>query len=91
MTIGLDVQDGGVLYGILADLGGDIVIKADRFGFIEDASQGLHRAGFDLSEQLIAPHIADLTDALHAGLVLIGLAKHILDGFEVCLGGLNLT
>ncbi len=57
------------MYGILADLGGDIVIKTDRFGFIEEASQGLHRAGFDLSEQLIAPHIADLTDAFHAGLL----------------------
>ncbi|NVE95018.1 GGDEF domain-containing protein [Altererythrobacter lutimaris] len=69
MTTGLDVQDGGVLYGILADLGGDIVIKSDRFGFIEQASHGLSEAGFDLSQQLIAPHLADLTDALHAGLV----------------------
>lgn len=66
MTHGLSVQDGGILYGILADLGGDIVLKTDRFGFIEHASSGLADAGIDVSAMLIAPHIADLTNGDHA-------------------------
>jgi len=69
MTTGLSVQDGGILYGILSDLGGDIVLKIDRNGFIEHASSGLYEAGIDLSEMLIAPHLADLTDERHADLV----------------------
>lgn len=66
MTTGLQVQDGGILYGILADLSGDIVIKTDPYGFIEHASAELVQAGIDVSAMLIAPHIADLTDAHHA-------------------------
>lgn len=69
MTIGFNVQDADALYGILADFGGDIVVKTDHAGFIEHASSGLERLGFSVSEMLIAPHLADLTDALHAELV----------------------
>lgn len=66
MTLGLNVQDGGILYGILADLGGDIVIKTDSNGFIEHASPGLREVGIDLAHMLIAPHLADLTNSRHA-------------------------
>ncbi|WP_394730594.1 GGDEF domain-containing protein [Altererythrobacter sp. GH1-8] len=69
MTIGLNVKLGGSLYGVLADLGGDIVLKIDRHGFIEHASDALSRAGFELDAMLIAPHLADLTDADHADLL----------------------
>ena len=40
--------DGGpALYGILADIAGDIVLKTDADGFIEYASPDLRDLGFD--------------------------------------------
>ncbi len=69
MTIGFNAQEGGFLYSILSDLGGDIIVKIDPDGFIEHASDGLGSAGISLADMLIAPHLADLTDKLHADLL----------------------
>lgn len=56
------VNDGSALYGILAEVAGDIILKTDPRGFIEYASPNLDALGVDLASLLIAPHIADLAD-----------------------------
>lgn len=63
MNLGSTVDFGNALFGMLADIAGDIILKTDNLGFIEGASPGLDRLGFDLEGLLIAPHIADLADA----------------------------
>jgi len=65
MNSRFSVNDGSVLYGILADIAGDIILKTDIAGFIEHASPDLTGLGVDLDEFLIAPHIADLADPSH--------------------------
>lgn len=59
------VNDGSALYGMLAEIAGDIILKTDADGFIEHASPDLHDLGVDISALLIAPHIADLADRAH--------------------------
>lgn len=63
------VNDGSALYGILAEIAGDIILKTDADGFIEHASPDLNALGVDLSSLLIAPHIADLADQAHSAAV----------------------
>ncbi|MBA4163270.1 MAG: hypothetical protein C0510_01350 [Erythrobacter sp.] len=67
MSMGSTVDFGNALFGMLADIAGDIILKTDNLGFIEGASPGLDRLGFDLEGLLIAPHIADLADLRFAG------------------------
>ena len=66
MTIEMNMQDRGVLYGMLAELGGDIVVRTDIAGYIEHASVELDQLGFAVSDMLIAPHLADLAADDHA-------------------------
>ena len=62
MNTGLTVDFGNALFGMLADIAGDIILRTDAHGFIERASPGLSHSGIELGEFLIAPHIADLAD-----------------------------
>lgn len=57
------------MFGLLADNTEDIVIKADKNGFIDRASFGLELIGIWLDECLIAPQLADLADPAHAAAV----------------------
>ncbi len=79
MNTGLTLDFGNALFGMLADIAGDIILKTDNLGFIEGASPGFDRLGFDLEGYLIAPHIADLADLRFAGDVR-GYCKQALGG-----------
>lgn len=67
MSMGLSADFGNALFGMLADIAGDMILRTDSLGFIEDSSPGLDRLGIDLEGLLIAPHIADLADLRFAG------------------------
>ena len=54
---------------MLADMAGDIIIRTDAKGFVEDASTGLSALGIDLEELLINPHISDLAKPSHMRVV----------------------
>ncbi len=56
----ISVNDGTLLYGLLAEMAGDIIVRTDTKGYVQHASPGLEPLGIDLSEMLIAPHLADL-------------------------------
>ncbi|MEP4238554.1 MAG: diguanylate cyclase [Erythrobacter sp.] len=56
----ISVLDGSLLYGMLAEMAGDIILKTDALGFVQSASPGLDALGTNLSEMLISPHLADL-------------------------------
>lgn len=62
-------KGGSDLYGILAEIAGDIILKTDVDGFIEHVSPDLTELGVDLSALLIPPHIADLADPAHCAAV----------------------
>jgi GGDEF domain-containing protein len=51
---------GNALFGMLADIAGDIILKTDRYGFIEQSSPGLPNIGLSTDGLLILPHISDL-------------------------------
>lgn len=54
------------MFGLLAEIAGDIILKTDRDGFIDQATPHLDALGVDLTGQLIAPHISDLADHTYA-------------------------
>jgi len=56
----ISVNDGTLLYGLLAEMAGDIILHADTKGYVQHASPGLEPLGINLSEMLIAPHLGDL-------------------------------
>ncbi len=62
----LTARDGSALFGLLADNSEDIILKADREGFIDPASLGLELIGVRLGECLIPPRLADIADPDHA-------------------------
>ncbi len=66
MDIGLSATEGTVLHGLLAETAGDVVIKLDQRGFIEHASPNIAALGFDLTQFLFHPHVADLACASHS-------------------------
>ncbi|SMQ69382.1 diguanylate cyclase (GGDEF) domain-containing protein [Altererythrobacter xiamenensis] len=65
MIRGFSVDDGTVLFGLLAEGSGDILLKTDGRGFIVEASPSLEQLNIRLSEYLVAPHIADLAKDSH--------------------------
>jgi diguanylate cyclase len=77
----LSVRDGSALFGLLADNTEDIILKADRAGFVDRASFGLELLGIRLDEWLIAPQLADLADAAHAAAVR-RFHRAVIDGCE---------
>lgn len=51
---------GGASLGTLADIAGDIILRTDRHGFIEQSSPGLRHLGVSIDGFLIFPHISEL-------------------------------
>lgn len=62
MQLILTPQEGGALYGLLADHTSDIIFRTDRRGFIVHASAGLERLGIALPGMLVGPQLADLVE-----------------------------
>lgn len=57
---------GNVFFGMLADIAGDLILKTDRYGFIEQSSPGLSHLGINTDDLLILPHISELADSRFA-------------------------
>ncbi|MEO9462132.1 MAG: GGDEF domain-containing protein [Marinomonas sp.] len=55
------------MIGMRADMGGDIFIRTDVEGFIQETSSGLDAVGIDLPRTLLKPHVADLAAKRHMG------------------------
>lgn len=53
------------MLGVLAEIAGEIIIKTDAAGFIEEASAGLKALGTDLPQMLIKPNLTDLAKESH--------------------------
>ena len=53
------------MHGLLEEATGDIVVRVDRRGFIETASANISDIGYDLSQLLLKPHLADLAEQGH--------------------------
>lgn len=66
MMNGFSARHGEILQELLAESAGGILIKTDREGFLEDASQSIETLGLRLSEMLFKPHLADLAGSEHA-------------------------
>ena len=65
MHISMSIQEGAALHGLLEETSGDIVLKLDEKGFIQHASANISEIGYDLSQLLLKPHIADLAEREH--------------------------
>ncbi len=65
--------------GMLADMGGDIILKTDVEGFVQDGSIGLDAVGIDLPCMLLKPHITDIAAKRHRG-NLRDYHRHVLQG-----------
>lgn len=53
------------MQGLLEDATSDIVVRIDAQGFIETASANLTQIGYDLSQLLLKPHLAELAEPGH--------------------------
>ncbi|MDY7096781.1 MAG: GGDEF domain-containing protein [Pseudomonadota bacterium] len=62
MNINMNDQEGAALHGLLQETSGDIVLRLDEKGFIRHASDNIKNIGYDLSQMLLLPHIADLAE-----------------------------
>jgi GGDEF domain-containing protein len=69
MRIDLNESEGRILYGLLQDVSGDIVIRLDRNGFIDQASANFAELGLDLAYGLLPAHITDLVESDYADFV----------------------
>jgi diguanylate cyclase (GGDEF)-like protein len=67
MNMGWSESERAVLHGLLADGAGDIVVRLNAQGFIEQGSDSLNTLGVDLAQMLLPPHVAELADSRHAG------------------------
>ncbi len=65
MYMGLNFREDSALKGLLEDTTGDIAVRLDRHGFIETASANLADIGYDLTQLLVKPHVADLAERDH--------------------------
>lgn len=65
MVRGFTGAEGSVLFGLLAEGAGDILLKTDSDGFITEATPGLECLGVDPAQMLFAPHVADLAAKGH--------------------------
>lgn len=66
MRMRMSLTEGAALHGLLEESTGDIVVRVDRDGFIETASENLSEIGYDLSQWLLKPHLTDLAQRDHA-------------------------
>ena len=62
MQTRMSLAEGAALHGLLEEATGDIVVRVDPQGFIETASSNIVEIGYDLSQLLLKPHLADLAD-----------------------------
>ena len=56
----ISMAEGVALHGLLEEATGDIIVRVDQQGFIETASSNIAAIGYDLSQLLLKPHLADL-------------------------------
>ncbi|MEL6540838.1 MAG: GGDEF domain-containing protein [Pseudomonadota bacterium] len=61
----VSLAEGAALQGLLEDATSDIVVRIDAQGFIETASANLIQIGYDLSQLLLKPHLAELAESAH--------------------------
>lgn len=61
----VSLAEGAALQGLLEDATSDIVVRIDAQGFIETASANLTQIGYDLSQLLLKPHLAELAQPAH--------------------------
>lgn len=80
MQMGFSVAEGTALHGLIEEATGDIVLRLDQKGFIETASANFAEMGYDLSQLLLKPHIADLSEPSHSA----ALANHAEAAFRLC-------
>jgi len=69
MQTRMSLAEGAALHGILEEATGDIIVRIDGQGFIETASSNIAEIGYDLSQLLLKPHLADLADPAHTGVL----------------------
>jgi diguanylate cyclase (GGDEF)-like protein len=69
MKMGFGDKEGALLHDLLEHATGDIVLRLNEHGFIDQGSEGLAALGLDIAQMLIAPHLADLTSGSHTGLI----------------------
>lgn len=65
----VSVAERAVLHGLFEDMAGDIFVRVDPAGFIETASSNISRVSQDYPQLLLKPHLSDLADPLHAGVL----------------------
>jgi len=66
MQLGMSAPEQTALQDLLAETAGDIMVRIDPFGFIETASSNISQLGYDLSNLLVKPHLADLVESHQA-------------------------
>ena len=66
MKMGLGDKEGALLHDLLEHASGDVVIRLNASGFVEEGSDGLTALGLDNSQTLFAPHLADLAGGSHS-------------------------
>ena len=81
MDLALNFTEGEALHGLLEEASDDIVIKVDANGFIVHASANITQLGQDLTEQLVMPHIRDLSDHDHSEFVAL-YSEKVLNGYS---------
>ncbi|MEO1489503.1 MAG: diguanylate cyclase [Pseudomonadota bacterium] len=78
MHMGLSVEEGAALRGLLEKAAGDIVIRLDTQGFVTSASENFAELGYELEGLLLKPHITDLTERDEAN----DLSRHFANVLE---------
>ena len=73
MQTRMSLAEGAALHGLLEQATGDIIVRVDAQGFIETASSNIAEIGYDLSQLLLKPHLADLAEREH----FLDLKSHI--------------
>ncbi|MEO1647672.1 MAG: diguanylate cyclase [Pseudomonadota bacterium] len=62
MSLHFSSAEGAALHGLLEETIGDIVVQIDTQGFLETASSNITELGYDLTQLLLKPNLADLAD-----------------------------
>ncbi|WP_156840610.1 GGDEF domain-containing protein [Novosphingobium aquimarinum] len=69
MLLNFTLEETGVLYGLIAEGSGDVILKTDTDGFIVHASPGFESLGYPLPSVLIGPHLSEIARPEHAPIV----------------------
>lgn len=76
----MNFADGTALHGLSEEASDDIFIRVDHKGFIINASRNMTALGYDLSQWLLKPHLADLAAADQADEVRAHINAVLTDG-----------